>query len=122
MSERDHAIQALEHLRKIQPPESGESTVEQHRQDAIEHVEVLVAELEKLTQVETSDDSVETPDGWGDDEEWEDKLETAREKAAISESKGTLTTKTINGREYYYLQWREGEKVKSQYVAPVDPA
>jgi len=122
MSDRDHAIEALEHLRTIQPPERGESTIEQHRQDAIEHVEALVAELEKSTQVETSDDSVQTPDDWDDDEEWEEKLEAAREKAAISASKGTLTTKTINGREYYYLQWREGEKVKSQYVAPVDPA
>lgn len=82
----------------------------------------LVEELEKSTQAETSNDSVETPDGWDDDNKWEDKLEAAREKAAISASKGTLTTKTINGREYYYLQWREGEKVKSQYVAPVDPA
>lgn len=35
---------------------------------------------------------------------------------------GTLTTKTIDEREYYYLQWREGEKVKSQYVAPVSPS
>jgi hypothetical protein len=32
-----------------------------------------------------------------------------------------VTTKTIDEREYYYLQWREGEKVKSQYVAPVSP-
>jgi len=122
MSERDHAIQALEHLRKIQPPESGESTVEQHRQDAIEHVEALVTELERSTLAERSNDPVQTPNDWDDDEEWKDKLEAAREKAAISASKGTLTKKTINGREYYYLQWREGEKVKSQYVAPVDPA
>lgn len=122
MSDRDHAIEALEHLRTIEPPESSESTIEQHRRDAIEHVEALMAELEKSTQVETSGDSVKTPNDWNDDEEWEDALEAARQKAAISPSKGTLTTKTINGREYYYLQWREGEKVKSQYVAPVDPA
>ena len=122
MSDRDHAIEALERLRTIRPPESGGSTIEQHRQDAIEHVEALIAELEKSTQVEMVDDSVQTPDNWDDDEEWEDKLEAAREKAAIAASKGTLTTKSINGREYYYLQWREGEKVKSQYVAPVDPA
>ncbi|EMA18794.1 hypothetical protein C442_14170 [Haloarcula amylolytica JCM 13557] len=30
--------------------------------------------------------------------------------------------KTIDDREYYYLQWREGEQVKSQYVAPVGPS
>ncbi len=122
MSNRDHAIQALEHLRAIEPPESSESTIEQHRRDATEHVEALVTELEKSTQGETSDDSVKIPNDWDDDEEWEDALESARQKAAISPSKGTLTTKTINRREYYYLQWREGKKVKSQYVAPVDPA
>ncbi|WP_324665886.1 hypothetical protein [Haloarcula sediminis] len=105
MSDRDHAIEALEHLRTIQPPESGGSTIERHRQDAIKQVETLVAELEKSAQVEKSSDSVKTPDDWDDDEEWQDKLETAREKATISPSKGTLTTKTINGREYYYLQW-----------------
>ena len=121
MSERDHAIEALEHLRTIQPAESGESAIETHRQDAIDHVEALVAELEKSTQRETNEDPVEAPDGWDDNEEWEEKLAAAREKAAISPSKGTLTTKRINGREYYYLQWRDGEKVKSQYVAPVDP-
>jgi len=122
MGDRDHAIEALEHLRTIQPAESGESAIEQHRRDAIEHVEALVEKLDQSTQAETADDSVETPDDWDNDEEWKDKLEAAREKAAISASKATLTTKTINGRGYYYLQWREGEKVKSQYVAPVDPA
>ncbi|WP_262181504.1 hypothetical protein [Haloarcula laminariae] len=121
MDDRDHAIEALEHLRTMESAESGGSTIEQHRQNAIEHVEALVAELEKSTQVETSEESVEIPDNWDDDEEWESKLEEAREKASISSSKGTLTTKTINGREYYYLQWREGEKVRSQYIAPVDP-
>jgi hypothetical protein len=122
MGDRDHVIEALEHLHTIQAPESGKSSIKQHRQDAIEHVEALVAELEKTTQVEMSDALAETPDNWDDDEVWKDKIEAAREKAALSPSKGTLTTKTINGREYYYLQWREGEKVKSQYVAPVDPA
>jgi len=48
-------------------------------------------------------------------------VETAREKADIPVSKGTLTTKTINGRDYYYLQWRDGKTVTSQYVGPVDP-
>lgn len=67
-------------------------------------------------------DVVEAPDEWDDDEEWRDALDEAFEKAEISRSKGTLTTKTIDGRDYYYLQWREGDSVKSQYVAPVTPA
>jgi len=122
MSDRDRAVEALERLRAMEPFDGGASAIERHRQEAIHHVAALVSELEQSDQSGTADDSVETPDGWEDGEAWEDKVETAREKASIAPSKGTLTTKTINGREYYYLQWRDGEKVKSQYVAPVDPA
>ena len=35
-------------------------------------------------------------------------------------SKATVTTKTINDNRYYYWQWREGDKIKSQYIGPVD--
>lgn len=63
----------------------------------------------------------DNPDDW-DDEKWDDAIEEAYAKADIPSSKGTLTTKTIDGRDYYYLQWREGDDVKSQYVAPVVPA
>jgi hypothetical protein len=66
--------------------------------------------------------NVDAPDGWDGDEEWRDALEEAYEEADILRSKGTLTTKTIDEREYYYLQWREGDKVRSQYVGPVNPA
>ena len=66
--------------------------------------------------------TVEAPDEWDDEDEWQDALEEAYEKADILRSKGTLTTKTISGAEYYYLQWREGDKVRSQYIAPVSPA
>lgn len=67
-------------------------------------------------------DVVEAPDEWDDDDEWQEALDDAFQKAEISRSKGTLTTKTIDDRDYYYLQWREGDSVKSQYVAPVTPA
>ncbi|ELY55575.1 hypothetical protein C491_15412 [Natronococcus amylolyticus DSM 10524] len=40
-----------------------------------------------------------------------------RDDAPIS---ATLTTKKINGNQYYYWQWREGEKIKSEYIRPVD--
>ena len=30
--------------------------------------------------------------------------------------KGSLTVKNINGNEYYYLIYREGEKVKTEYI------
>lgn len=34
--------------------------------------------------------------------------------------KATLTVKEINDNRYYYWQWREGEAIKSKYVAPVN--
>ena len=37
-------------------------------------------------------------------------------------SKATVTTKTINENQYYYWQWRDGDKVKSWYIGPVDAA
>ena len=36
-------------------------------------------------------------------------------------SKATITIKEINDNRYYYWQWREGDKIKSEYKAPVDP-
>ena len=35
-------------------------------------------------------------------------------------AKATITIKAINGNRYYYWQWREGEKIRSQYKGPVD--
>ena len=67
------------------------------------------------------EETIEAPDEWDDDDAWAEALDEAFESAEIPRSKGTLTTKTIDGRDYYYLQWREGETVKSQYVAPVVP-
>ena len=36
-------------------------------------------------------------------------------------SKATITIKEINDNRYYYWQWREGEKIKSNYKSPVNP-
>jgi hypothetical protein len=36
-------------------------------------------------------------------------------------SKATITIKKINDNRYYYWQWREGEKIRSQYEGPVNP-
>ncbi|GAA0290804.1 hypothetical protein [Halarchaeum salinum] len=35
-------------------------------------------------------------------------------------TRATLTIKEINGNRYYYWQWRDGEKVRSQYKEPVE--
>jgi hypothetical protein len=97
-----------------------------HMAAAAEDLEALadrpVLGPETVYREDIERDTTDAPDGWEDEEEWQDALEEAFEKAEISRSKGTLTTKTIDDREYYYLQWREGDSVKSQYVAPVSPA
>ncbi len=61
-------------------------------------------------------DDETTPDGW-DADEWDEQLEDSDVPA-----RATLTTKTIDDRKYYYYQWREGDKIKSEYVAPVNPS
>jgi hypothetical protein len=33
----------------------------------------------------------------------------------------TVTIKDINDNHYYYLQWRDGDHVKSKYKSPVNP-
>jgi hypothetical protein len=35
-------------------------------------------------------------------------------------SKASLTVKTINGNDYEYWQWREGNSIKSKYHGPAD--
>jgi len=35
-------------------------------------------------------------------------------------AKATITNKEINDNHYYCWQWRDGEKVRSQYKGPVD--
>ena len=34
-------------------------------------------------------------------------------------SKATITIKEINDNRYYYWQWRDGDKIRSQYKGPV---
>jgi hypothetical protein len=36
-------------------------------------------------------------------------------------AKASIVTKTINDNQYYYFQWREGDTIKSEYLAPVSP-
>ena len=36
--------------------------------------------------------------------------------------KGTIRTKTINGNEYYYLVYREGDRVRTDYIGIKDQA
>lgn len=36
-------------------------------------------------------------------------------------AKASIVTKTINENRYYYFQWREGDRIKSEYIAPMRP-
>lgn len=97
-----------------------------HMAAAAENLEALadrpVLGPETVYREDVERDTVNAPNEWEDDDEWQDALEDAFSKAEIPRSKGSLVTKTIDDRDYYYLQWREGDSVKSQYVAPVSPA
>jgi len=78
-----------------------------------------VAEQKLDEQADLEEDDV--PEDW-DEDEWETAVDDARDEAELSPSKGTVTVNEIDGRGYYYLKWREGDTVKSQYIAPVSPA
>ncbi|MGB9950801.1 hypothetical protein [Haloarcula sp. Atlit-120R] len=116
MGDEDYAHQALSALERIDV-EALEQECRDAHEDAVAAVDELAAALEEDDE---TDDAVgiEAPEGW-DEDDWDEKINEAYEAAEIARSKGTLTTKTIDERGYYYIQWREGEKVKSQYVAPV---
>jgi cell division protein FtsB len=38
------------------------------------------------------------------------------EKAVAELPKGSVVKKRIGGREYFYLQWRDGRRVRSHYL------
>lgn len=78
-----------------------------------------VAQQKLDEQADLEEDDV--PDNW-DENEWETALNDARDEADLPPSKGTVTVNEIDGRGYYYLKWRDGDQVKSQYIAPVSPA
>lgn len=116
MSDGEYAHQALWALEQIDVAALDQEGREVHGQ--------AVAAVDELAMALGDDEAdeavaVDAPKEWADDKaEWDEKVDGAAE---IPRSKATLTTKTIDEREYYYLQWRDGEKIKSQYVAPVSP-
>lgn len=105
---------APKYIREGLPKQSSETLREIAR-----YAQLLADSKEQAIEAELEKKAVEqdtTPDDW-DDDEWD---------ALLSEvdfpTRACLTTKTIDGRDYFYFQWREGSKIKSKYVAPVSPA
>jgi len=121
MADHTHARTALEELQAIDRDTLPAELTETYDR-ALKDIGTLCAELEAAAEPDDQPTKQpDTPEEW-DEDEWDDQLESAREKAAIPPTRGSLTTKTIDGRDYYYLQWREGDTVTSQYVGPIDPA
>lgn len=83
------------------------------------YAEELAAEKSKQIEDQIEEDSVELndpPEGW-EREQWENTLSDTE-----APKKACVTKKDINGREYYYYQWRDGDSIKSEYIAPVNPS
>lgn len=90
--------------------------------DLIDFAEGMIDYQEAVAERELEEQAAdEEPDEW-DEDEWQEKKEEALEKAGIFATKATLTIKEIDDNRYYYYQWREGGKTKSQYIAPVSPS
>lgn len=69
---------------------------------------------QKESQNEDTREKETVPEGW-ERNEW---LNLTKDTDAPA--RATVTTKSINGNVYYYYQWREGEKIKSEYIAPAN--
>jgi len=85
----------------------NESTPEQLREIAT-YAEALAEHKEREARLKESADEEsveELPDNLPDD----------------VPAKATITIKEINDNRYYYWQWRDGDKIKSKYKAPVNP-
>ena len=75
-----------------------------------------------LELVEHPDYSLPAPGEWeGREGLWNEKVQAALEKADQPRGRPSLSRKEIDGRAYYYLQWRQDEKIHTQYIAPVEP-
>ncbi|MFC6758067.1 MULTISPECIES: hypothetical protein [Haloarcula] len=100
MTDRSHASQARDNLERIDVDDDAELAT--LRATAVDAVDELTDHIEATSEDQASVEA-DTPTSW-DEGEWEPSVESAREKAGVAPSKGTLTTKTINGRNSYYVQ------------------
>jgi hypothetical protein len=85
----------------------NEATPE-HLRDVARYAEVLAEHKEQEVRLEEETDDA-------------DVEERPENLPGDVPAKATITIKEINDNRYYYWQWREGEKVKSKYKAPVNP-
>jgi len=115
MSDRDQVVDAITAIELIDG-----THVEEDRAAALSALCDLKTAIEEDVEERVHEESISVPDDW-EEHEWEEAIEDARKNVDTPVSRGTITEKTINGHDYFYLQWREGDGVKSQYIAPVSP-
>lgn len=87
-------------------------TLDDYSPEHLRHIAIYADELAdyrereaRLAEEDGEDEVEERPDDLHDD----------------VPSKATITIKMINDNRYYYWQWRDGNKIRSQYKGPVNP-
>lgn len=91
--------------------------------DAVDEDPTMGPEYPDMITAMHPDYTPAPPEEWEDrEEEWKQKMQAAKEEASDQWGRPSLSRKEIDGREYYYLQWRNEGSVETQYVAPVEPA
>lgn len=75
---------------------------------------------ERAPDAEPDQPLPDAPEEWArSDEAWDSAVAEAIDDGAPRRAASVV--KEINGHAYAYLQWRDGDAVRSQYVAPVNP-
>lgn len=77
--------------------------------DVVEYAQALAEHREREARLQEEGDA-------------EEREQRAADLPDDVPSKATITIKEINDNRYYYWQWREGDRIKSKYKGPVDPA
>lgn len=112
-------------------PESLREILDELDAETLDRVATVAQELaeskQESHQPSHSDSRNGNRDGNRDDDSSTEKVEPDTPETAEREErpdsvpgKATTVIKEINDNRYYYWQWRDGDKVKSKYMKPVD--
>ena len=93
-------------------PSDVVNTLDEYSSELLRHV---ASYAEELAEYREREDCLSEEDSDGEVKERPDDLPDD------VPSKATITIKEINDNRYYYWQWRDGDKIRSQYKGPVNP-
>lgn len=100
------------------PPDEIPTHIATALQSQSAHRLATIAEYAtELAAAKRSTDNDEEDNVDADAPEEQDDVETPDGVPA----RATKTKKTINNNQYWYWQWRDGDQIKSEYIAPVNP-